>query len=179
MLTVLRLAAGRLRAAFSSPPPEAQPEVVREPPAAGDDPFRAQLIADLRRDEGEILHAYQDHLGYWTIGVGRLIDKRKGGGLTLAESAYLLGNDINRKTAELDRLMPWWRQLDAVRRRAVLNMAFQMGPNELAGTATFELIRAGRYAEAADRLQGWLWARQTPARARRIIHMIRTGTDPS
>lgn len=23
-------------------------------------------------------HAYQDHLGYWTIGVGRLIDKRKG-----------------------------------------------------------------------------------------------------
>ena len=40
----------------------------------------------LKRDEGEILHAYQDHLGFWTIGIGILIDKR---GMT-EEAAYQL-----------------------------------------------------------------------------------------
>ena len=29
-----------------------------------------KIYNQLKRDEGEILHAYQDHLGYWTIGVG-------------------------------------------------------------------------------------------------------------
>jgi lysozyme len=41
--------------------------------------MREHLIAHLRREEGEVLHVYKDHLGYLTIGVGRLIDKRKGG----------------------------------------------------------------------------------------------------
>ncbi len=44
------------------------------------------ITQQLRRDEGEVLHAYQDSLGYWTIGIGVLIDKRKGGGITKAES---------------------------------------------------------------------------------------------
>lgn len=28
--------------------------------------------------EGRVLHAYRDSLGFWTVGVGRLIDARKG-----------------------------------------------------------------------------------------------------
>ena len=35
---------------------------------------RATLKARLRLEEGEVLHAYQDSLGWWTIGVGHLID---------------------------------------------------------------------------------------------------------
>lgn len=65
--------------------------------------MRAELTKQLRRDEGEVLSAYQDHLGYWTIGVGRLIDKRKGGGLTSEESDYLLGNDIDKRDKELQK----------------------------------------------------------------------------
>lgn len=143
------------------------------------DPFLDAMTADLRRDEGEVLHAYPDHLGYLTIGVGRLIDKRKGGGISAEESAYLLRNDITRFMAELDRRMPWWRGLDPVRQRAVLNMAFQIGVEGLAGTATFGLIRQGDYAYAADRLAGWKWAAQTPERAARVIGVIRTGMDPA
>lgn len=37
------------------------------------------LASLLTSDEGRVPHAYQDHLGYWTIGVGHLIDRRKGG----------------------------------------------------------------------------------------------------
>lgn len=44
------------------------------------DELRTKLTAQLRRDEGEKLYAYQDTLGYWTIGIGRLIDRRRGGG---------------------------------------------------------------------------------------------------
>ena len=36
-----------------------------------------ELSKQLERDEGRVRHAYQDHLGYWTIGVGRLIDARR------------------------------------------------------------------------------------------------------
>jgi len=79
-----------------------------------------ELTRLLRGDEGEVLHAYQDHLGYWTIGVGRLIDKRKGSGISTAESALLLGNDIAEKEAELDRWLPWWRQLPDARRAVLL-----------------------------------------------------------
>jgi lysozyme len=35
--------------------------------------IKQQLI----RDEGVVPCAYQDHLGYWTIGVGRLIENEK------------------------------------------------------------------------------------------------------
>lgn len=140
--------------------------------------FLADMAADLRRDEGFVPHAYQDHLGFWTIGIGRLVDRRKGGGISEAEAVHLLANDIGRFMDELDRRMGWWRGLDAARRRAVLNMAFQMGVGALAGTPTFDLIRSGDHGAAADRLGTWKWARQTPARARRVIETIRTGRAP-
>lgn len=35
------------------------------------------LKKQLIRDEGDVPYAYQDSLGYWTIGAGFLIDKRK------------------------------------------------------------------------------------------------------
>ena len=76
------------------------------------------LESQLRRDEGEVLHAYSDSLGYLTIGVGRLIDARRGGGISGDESAYLLRNDIERKTGELLRRAPWVAELDPVRRAA-------------------------------------------------------------
>ena len=44
----------------------------------------------LEAREGRVAHAYIDSEGYTTIGVGRLIDKRKGGRLTDREIDYLL-----------------------------------------------------------------------------------------
>jgi lysozyme len=157
------LAAAReaLRAATAEPP---------VPPDRND----AILAQELEREEGRVLHAYQDHLGWWTIGIGRLIDKRKGGGITNEEADYLKQNDITKYKRLLDAKIPWWRGLDPVRRRAVQAMAFQMGMRDMGG-ATFALIRDGRYTEAAKRLRSWKWARQTPARAKRVIRMIETG----
>jgi len=80
--------------------------------------FRIDIWSSLRR---------QDHLGYWTIGVGRLIDKRKGEGLSAEESAYLLSNDIEKRDKELQKRLPWAVKLDDARYGVLLNMAFQMG----------------------------------------------------
>ncbi len=135
------------------------------------------LMAELERDEGCVLHAYRDSLGYTTIGIGRLIDKHRGGGITREEAEMLKRNDIDRVRAELDARLPWWRGLNAVRQRAVQNMGFQLGINGLLGfTASLRLIQAGDYRSAASNLRASLWARQTPARADRVIRMIETGT---
>lgn len=138
--------------------------------------MKAELTKQLRRDEGEVLTAYQDHLGFWTIGVGRLIDKRKGGGITPEESAYLLSNDINKREAELLRRAPWMAHLDPVRFGALLNMAFQMGVDGLLGfTNTLKLVRDGDYEGAASNMLRSKWAEQTPERAKRISKQMQTG----
>lgn len=137
---------------------------------------KALTIKQLREEEGEVLHAYQDHMGFWTIGVGRLIDKRKGGGLTKEESAYLLANDIAKVERELDSRLSWWRTLNDARQAVLLGMAFQMGIGGLLGFKnTLKMIQAGDWQGAANGMLSSLWARQTPRRARRMSDQMRTG----
>jgi lysozyme len=139
--------------------------------------FLSELTAQLRRDEGKRLHAYQDHLGYWTIGYGRLIDKRKGGGITNEEADYLLKNDIDRKLSEIRNKYPHFDKLDDARKGVLMNMAFQMGVDGLLKfNKTLTLIEQGKYKEAADNMLKSLWAKQTPARAERMAKQMRSGT---
>jgi len=144
--------------------------------AGEDDPETSLLMAELVRDEGFVPHAYRDSLGYWTIGIGRLIDQRKGGGVSRAEAEMLKRNDIAKARAGLDAAAPWWRGLDPVRQRVMLNMTFNMGPGWVADFRnTSERIRLGDYAGAARGMQASLWARQTGERARRLAAMMRDG----
>jgi len=85
------------------------------------------LYTDLEHDEGKVTYAYQDSLGYWTIGVGHLIDHRKGGSIPDEIVVALLKYDCAQKAQELDHALPWWRKLDDVRQDALLNMAFNLG----------------------------------------------------
>ncbi len=134
------------------------------------------LIKELERDEGRVLHAYADSLGYLTIGIGRLIDKAKGGGISNAEADYLKANDIRRIQATLDSNYPWWRRLSPTRQRAFQNMAFQLGTSWPEKFPTSSgLIRDGHFAQAARNLRRSLWAKQTPARAGRVIDQIEKG----
>ncbi len=138
--------------------------------------FTVNITRLLRGEEGEVLTEYKDHLGYSTIGVGRLIDARKGGGITAEESAYLLSNDIQKKLSELERKLPWVKELDEARRGVLLSMAFQMGTEGLLGFKnTLEMVRTGRYADAAKGMLNSLWAKQTPQRAKRHSEQMRTG----
>lgn len=140
-----------------------------------------EVITQLKRDEGEKKAAgrhvaYQDHLGYWTLGIGRLIDARRGGGLTDHEAEYLLSNDVHRCARQLSDKLPWFSGLDQARRGALINMAFQLGVNGLLGfKKSLGLMASGYYKAAADEFLISNWAKQTPARAKRVTDQIRSG----
>ena len=136
----------------------------------------SNIVEQLRRDEGTKLHAYQDHLGYWTIGTGRLIDIRRGGGITPEESDYLLHNDITRITPQLSQRIPFFNDLDDARKGVLINMAFQMGVEGLLSFHnTLRCIGEGKWEEAAISMSNSLWAKQTPERCKRLQEQIRTG----
>lgn len=136
-----------------------------------------ELTSQLRRDEGVKATAYQDHLGYWTIGVGRLIDPRKpGAGLRPDEIDYLLANDIKDRVAALRKALPWFDKLDAPRQGVLVNMAFQLGTAGLLEfKKTLALIQNGEYSSAALQMMVSKWAQQTPERARRLAEQMKTG----
>lgn len=140
----------------------------------------AKLRTDLVRDEGTVPFAYTDSMGYWTIGVGHLIDRRLGGGLPPAIIGALLDHDIAEKAADLDANIPWWRDLDDVRRRILLNMCFNMGWGKLAAFKnTLAAVQAGRWADAAAGMRASLWAKQVPKRAERLAVAMETGAMPA
>ena len=134
------------------------------------------LEDQLRRDEGERLSAYQDHLGFWTIGIGRMIDSRRGGGIDSDEATMLLRNDIARIRVELLQRLPWFVHLDSVRQGVLMNMTFQLGINGLmAFQQMLAKVQGNDYAAAADQMLQSKWATQTPERANRLAKQMRDG----
>lgn len=130
----------------------------------------------LEREEGRKSYAYQDHLGYWTIGVGILIDKRKGGGLRKEEIDFILTNRIKLVTKEIMEKLPWARNLAEVRLAVLQSMAFQMGVDGLLKFKnTLAMIQRGDYQTAANGMLNSLWAKQTPARAKRLAEQMARG----
>ena len=168
----------------TAPPPIPTPPPTPPQPSAAPSPStprgavidRAAMIRQLRLHEGERLKPYRCTAGKLTIGVGRNLEDR---GITAEESAYLLGNDIDRFATELLRALPWVDQLDEVRQRVLLDMAFNLG---MAGLLTFKntlaTIKAGDYQKAAAMMLDSKWAGQVGQRAERLSRMMYTGKDP-
>lgn len=133
-----------------------------------------QIAEDLRRHEGCVLHAYEDHLGYLTIGIGRLIDEQRGGGISEEEAEYLLKNDIDRIASRLQHERGF-RNAPSTVKRALVNMAFQLG---FSGLLSFKKmwkhLENSNYAVAADEALDSKWAEQTPERAEEVAGWIRS-----
>lgn len=138
----------------------------------------ARLIADLKRDEGCRLSAYEDTRGIWTIGYGHA-HVQKGTVWTPAQCDTALAEDVAATLAKLDARIPWWRTLNPARQDVLANMAFNMG---IDGLLTFRdmlnAIRRLDYACAANAMLASKWAAQVGARARRLAEMMRTGHRP-
>jgi lysozyme len=137
---------------------------------------RTAMVRQLRLHEGERLKPYRDTVGKLTIGVGRNLEDR---GITAQESAMLLANDISREERELINALPWVAQLDEVRQRVLLDMAFNMGiVGLLAFKRTLATIQAGDYQAAASMMLDSRWAKQVGQRAERLSRMMATGKTP-
>ena len=137
---------------------------------------REAMIRQLRLHEGERLKPYRCTAGKLTIGVGRNLEDR---GITREEASYLLANDIAAEERELLRALPWVANLDEVRQRVLLDMAFNMGVvGLLAFKRTLATIQAGDYQRAAAMMLDSKWAGQVGQRAERLSRMMATGKDP-
>lgn len=135
--------------------------------------WQNELADQLKRHEGWRPYAYQDHLGYWTIGYGRLIDKERGGRITPVEGEMLLMNDINRVVTDLRDRFWWFERLPQRKKQALTNMAFQLGLGGLSGfRRMLKALKEGDWSAARREALDSLWARQTPERAREVAGML-------
>lgn len=132
-------------------------------------------MAMLAGEEGERRSIYFDSLGVPTIGFGHNLHKP----LPHYIIELILESDIDDALADLDRALPWWRELDEVRQRVMADMAYNLGIDRLLKfKVTLRAIREGRWADAADGMLRSLWAKQVKGRAVKLAKMMETGQDP-
>ena len=137
---------------------------------------RQKLIRQLRLHEGERLRPYRCTAGKLTIGIGRNLEDR---GITQNESAYLLSNDLDYFTIRLEEALPWMVELDEVRQRVLIDMAFNLGISGLLSfKRTLEAVKEGNYVAASDMMLDSRWAAQVHQRAITLSDMMETGEDP-
>jgi lysozyme len=136
-----------------------------------------KLIAMLKRHEGVESHAYHCSENKVTIGVGRNVDKSGGLGLSDDEVDYLLQNDIDRVSSELDSEYDWFAGLDDVRQDVMVDISFNLGQTRLrAFKKALSAMAEGDWSEAADQFMDSRWSGQVGNRAKELTEMIRTGS---
>ena len=134
------------------------------------------LVDRIVAHEGSKRFAYQDSLGYITVGIGRCIDPRSQRGLTLEEQHYLLGNDIELCRKQL-RLLPVFQKLDVVRQEVLIELCFNMGITRLLGfKKMIAALESLDYAKSIVELKDSLWAKQVqPDRVKDICYRLLNG----
>ncbi|MCX7557764.1 glycoside hydrolase family protein, partial [Xanthomonadaceae bacterium JHOS43] len=101
----------------------------------------------LRVDEGLKLTVYQDHLGYWTVGIGHLLTKIKdkakaiqildnllgrktNGVITEKEARQIFADDVAKVKRDIKNstiLSPIYDKVSDTRKLGIINMVFQLG----------------------------------------------------
>lgn len=154
------------------------------------------LYRDLVRDEGKHLKAYLDTKGFWTIGVGHLLNKGPAPPrmteITEEECQALFNIDAAEAEDVARRVLDTnngWHLLDDVRQRALVNMAFNRGEGNMReSTSITPAIRLALRGLGFNQDELWKavavaikaspWAKQIKGRADRLAYMLETGKDP-
>lgn len=150
----------------------------------------ATCIQRLMVNEGCVLKSYKDTVGKLTIGIGRNLDDNPLSQEELCyighncrtkfisndQAAYLCRNDLKKVRADLDRDLPWWRDLCPDRQFVMIDLCFNMGIGTLKTfKRTLDSIATGYYEQAAKQLLQSKYAKQVGARADRNAYALRTG----
>jgi lysozyme len=137
--------------------------------------FLDKLKDQIRLHEGVEKKVYLDTEGIETIGVGRNLRDR---GLSEDEIDLLLDNDIAICEEELINNFEWYAELDEVRKRVLIDMAFNLGMPKLKQFAKMlGAIENKDWANVASEMLDSRWAEQVGNRASRLSEMMETGED--
>lgn len=130
----------------------------------------------LEEEEGRSNVLYPDSKGYLTIGVGHLLDPKKGGRLPDAIIDQLLDIDIAEARYGAESL-PGFARLNEVRQAVVISMVFQMGLRRVQGfTEMLGALSRGDYLRVATEMRDSQWWREdSRKRAERAARMMETG----
>lgn len=141
------------------------------------DPIFLECLVQIKQDEGFRAHAYVCPAGALTIGFGRNIDQDRGGpGISEAEAAVLLSNDISACTADLMKVFPAWPTFGTRRQATLVNLRYQLGPHRFRGFKNMiACINNSDWAGAARELRSSALAKQTPSRTLRRAEEIASG----
>lgn len=143
--------------------------------------FRANVYCD---SCGSALHFQTLTPGTWicrvpckggklTIGYGTLLD---GVGLSQDEATSLLMARLEPARAHLEQ-WSWYGKLAQPRQAALIDMVYQLGRSGFDQFVNLiDACRDGLFDQAAVAVMASLYARQTPARARRNAELLRSGT---
>ena len=146
-------------------------------------------------NEGLKQKPYYCSAGHLTIGIGRNLEANP---LTEEEKAYighsvkqginedqaffLCRNDLKKVRADLDRELPWWRDLNDDRQFVMIDLCFNMGIGKKGGkkgllsfSNTLQLIATGYYVKASENLLRSKYAKDVGVRAERNAYALRTG----
>ena len=130
----------------------------------------------LRKHEGYRQFPYRCPAGKLTVGYGRNLEAL---GIRQSEAEYMLHTDVNQITDMLSSMLPFFKDLDAVRQAVLIDMAYQLG---MAGLLAFEkmigALSCGAWDHAVLEMMDSRWAFQTTNRARELADMMRTGELP-
>jgi lysozyme len=136
----------------------------------------ARIAKDLRDEEGYRRFVYADGGGLATIAIGRCVAEGRGYGIDEEEAMWLLSRDIERIARDCEGAFNFWADITPNIRETLIMLVFQLG---LAGTQRFsKMLRAisdGMFAESAMELLDSRFAKQTPARARRMASRLARG----
>lgn len=116
-------------------------------------------LAAIALREGNMLTAYRDTVGVWTIGVGHtsaagLPYVVKGMKITNAESLAILSRDIAAVEADVNRLVKVPLTQDQF--DALVSFVFNIGSTAFAKSTLLRYLNAKRYALAADQFLVWI-----------------------
>lgn len=155
-----------------------------------------RLKEQLILHEGYRDKVYNDTKGHPTVGVGFNLDRPdavfylrhvgapnlhyvlRGERLSRDSVLALLGLCIDEAIIDARSLISNFDSLDGVRKRVVVDMAFNMGKKVFSQFKnTIKAIEESRWKDAAKGMRGSKWCRQVKSRCTRLSRMMETGED--
>jgi lysozyme len=125
--------------------------------------------------EDRVPYVYPDSRGFWTIGIGCLVDKRvQGSGLCDAAIEAQFAHD-SAKARAFAAALPGYEGCNDVQRGVLVSMCFQLGSLEHWPDFRAALAK-GDFVTAAEAGLDSQWAKQTQVRAKWEMTMLQSGT---
>ena len=133
-----------------------------------------KFLSQVKTNEGLRLKPYKDAKGFWTIGYGCNLETS----FTKEMAQCILELKAHAIYVEILRRFSWFPDLDDVRQRAIMDMAFNMGVDGVAGfKKMIAAIKAKNFTTAGKEVLNSDYANDVGDRAHRVARMISLGVD--